>query len=636
MDVRFGPFESVATAYQNVGPNGLDAIYAGLIFCVISSGNVEFYKWTKTNNPTVNDVEKVIPTFKTVDGKAIVGEGNISTNGIIPFAGVKESGTVLSGTSSNTAEYAQVYYYTTPGVFGYSTNGGTSYYKHWANEGDFGNYEIFDANYTSGNYAGNLQGVIPFNNRLYLDCSTFEIKGGTDNENFDNIDSNPLELTEAQLDALNSGVNKNVINVINSLIDAGITVADITELKRIKAMNIQFNAGTDKLTLTGKVSGTDTTKTYPLSTGGGSADVTTYGVPTLSISYPTISASGGTYNPNISISQKVYVNDAEDHTNTYTTLNDFLLAGGSIQFSWTNTSNRFDSLDAENGAIGADENLSGNNKIADVTISVTINNKTASDSITATQTTTSKLYIKSISYTTTNSNGTYTATPTITASDNQEYSVSEYNELSVETFSFSCNINGVINSSTGVITYNPSTLISNIAAGSALGSMLIDVNQENTEHNIGEIVYEWIDNTGITAAVTMSGIRGSNSGGKIYKPGSQSYGKATATITGVTAGDTYVIETNAEEGIHLHIWETKSKLVNDSNGTGTIANSSMWTTNAATNYNTFVSSVGGKETVIYVGSGKRAVYKVKGDVTDLTFSVFRAYATDTISYKKLN
>ena len=401
-------------------------------------------------------------------------------------------------------------------------------------------------------------------------------------------------------------------------------------------MSIQFNAGTDKLTLTGKVSGTDTTKTYPLPTEGGSADVITYGVPTLSVTYPTISASGGTYKPNVSVSQKVYVNDAEDHTNTYINLNDFLLAGGSIQFNWTGTSNRFDSLDAETGIIGVDENLSGSNKTAGVTISVAINNKTASDSITVTQTTTSKLYIKSINYTTTSSDGTYTATPTITASNDQEYSVAEYNALSVETFSFSCNISGAINSSTGVITYNPSTLISNIAAGSALGSILVNVVQENTEHNISEIIYEWADNTGTVAAVTMTGIRGSASGGKIYKPGSQSYGMATATITGVTAGDTYVIETNAAEGTYFHVWETKYKLVNNSNGTGTIANSSMWKTDAATNYNTFVSADGGKETIIYISSGKRVVYKVKGDVTDLTFSVFRAYAGDVISYKKLN
>ena len=72
-------------------------------------------------------------------------------------------------------------------------------------------------------------------------------------------------------------------------------------------------------------------------------------------------------------------------------------------------------------------------------------------------------------------------------------------------------------------------------------------------------------------------------------------------------------------------------------GVASIANASKWTTNAATNYNTFVNSVGGKETIAYASSSNfKALYKVIGNVNKLTFSIHGAEEGDVIYYKKIN
>lgn len=632
LDMRFGPFESIAAAYQTVGPNGLDAIYAGLIFCIVNSNGTQYYKWTKTNNPTVSDVERVVPNFKTINGKVIVGDGNIQLNNAIVITDTKDSGTLIPGTSSNEGSESNIYYYKDLGIFGLSTDGGKTYYKHWTNEDEFGQYTIWDANYSGGIYNGNLQGVTPYNNRIYIVKNTGEIKLGTDKD-LDDMGSNPPDLTEAQQDAIDSGITKDKVAALDAIIGAGLTADDIAELKRLKGINIVYTSSTDKLTL----SDGSTRKGYDLSGQGGSPSETTYGTPTINVTYPQISVNGGKYSPSVQITQVVYVDSVESTTNTYNSISEFLSAGGSITFGWTDLTDKFESIDSETGEIEADTNESGSQKSKSVTISVSINGKSNSKTITVTQGTTAKLHIVSVEYNTVDSgNGTYTATPTITASDNNTYSVSDYNNQSVESFTFKGGISGTLNSSTGVITYNPTTIISNMAAGSTLGTMLITIEQENSNNNINDIEYNWFNYSNLTTALCAFGIRGSKDGGKIYKPGTQSTGIASVTIN-ATAGDIYVIGTSAATPTYIHIWETSLNLLYENAGVASIANASKWTTNAATNYNTFVSSVGGKETRIYASSSDfKTVYKVVGNVNKLTFSVFGAGEEDVIYYKKIN
>lgn len=647
LDVRFGPFESVSAAYQNVGPNGLDAIYAGLIFCVVANNKVEFYKWTKTNNPTVNDVEKIVPDLKTINGKLIVGNGNLIINDIIVIAGVKTSGTELSGTGG-TGDATTVYYYSDKGVLGLSINGGTSYYTRWANEDEFGTFMIWDPNYSSGTYTGNLKGVVPLINRMYLDSSTGDVKFASDKE-LQDVGSSFVP-TSAQENAMNSGITKAKVNSLDALIALGLTSADITELRRLKNMGITHDSANDLLTIN--------KKQYDLSGGGGSTPVViTYGTPVVSISYPTISNNGGTYYPTISVSQPVNYDGVLHHNEEYDDVDELIEAIGqaNVVFSYYDSSTtRFASFDRETGRLEADENVTENTKTSRIKINITMHDVPATADCPVTQnasSTQNKIYITHVEYNTpatSNGNGSSTMVPTLTASDGNEYTVAQYNALgssNIETFSFSCSklYGASIDSSTGAVTFNLSTMISSMSGGEYIKNLDVKLTQENSSHNKTEIQVNLFDYdvSQMTELLTINGVRGGSDGEKLYK--GESYGLSAVTLS-LNPGDVVVFKTTLDRPVYTFVFETKLKLVTESGGVAVLANSSNWTTNGATNYNTFVRNVGGKETRLYTNRGDtELIYKALGNVTytDGTVRVTVMYHNmfndaGKIYYKKLN
>lgn len=645
LDVRFGPFESVAAAYQNVGPNGLDAIYAGLPFCVVANNKVEFYKWTKTTNPTVNDVEKIVPDLKTINGKLIVGNGDIVIKDVIVIAGVKTSGTELSGTGG-TGDATTVYYYSDKGVLGLSINGGTSYYTRWANEGEFGTFMIWDPNYSSGTYTGNLKGVVPLINRLYLDSSTGDVKFASDKE-LQEVGSSFVP-TNAQENAMNSGITKAKVNSLDALIALGLTSADITELRRLKNMGIAHDAENDLLTIN--------KKQYDLS-GGSTPVVITYGTPVVSISYPTISNNGGTYYPTISVSQPVNYDGVLHHNEEYDDVDELVEAIGqaNVVFSYYDSSTtRFASFDSETGRLEADENVTENTKTSRIKINITMHDVSATADCTVTQnasSTQNKLYVTKVEYktaATSNGDGSSTMVPTFTASDGNEYTVAQYTALgssNIESFTFvSGNTYGAtLNASTGAVTFNLSTMISDLAAGSYIKNILIDLNQENSSHTRHDIQVNFFDYDAsqMTELLTINGVRGGSDGERLYK--GESYGLSAVTLS-LNPGDVVVFKTTLDRPVYTFVFETRLKLVTESGGVAVLANSSNWTTNGATNYNTFVRNVGGKETRLYTDRGDtELIYKALGNVTytDGTVRVTVMYHNmyndeGNIYYKKLN
>lgn len=648
LDVRFGPFESVSAAYQNVGPNGLDAIYAGLVFCVVANNKVEFYKWTKSSpSATVNDVEKIVPDLKTINGKLIIGTGDIVIKDVIVIAGVKTSGTELSGTGGE-ATSSEVYYYSEKGVLGFSINGGTSYYTRWANENEFGTFMIWDPNYSSGNYSGNLKGVVPLINRLYLDSSTGDVKFCSDRELQDVASS--FVPTSAQENAMNSGITKAKVESLDALIALGLTSADITELRRLKGMGISHDATNDLLTIN--------KKQYDLSGGGGSTPVEiTYGTPTVTLSYPSnISNEGGTYNPEVTVTQPVNKNGTFDHNDTYSSLSELINEVGqeNVSFEYVG-STRFSSLNANNGQIVVNQNESSSTKTVTIKINVTIHGNTVNDTDEIVQngsTSQNKIYITKVEYDTaglTDGNGYTTILPTLTASDGNTYSVNTYTALgsaNIESFSFGCDnaYGATVNSSTGAITYKVDTMISNILPGNYIRNIHVKLTQEDSSHNKSAIEVDILnyDVSTMTELLTLAGVRCGSDGGAIHKD--SSLGLSTITLE-LNAGDVIAIKNTFNSSCYISIFETYYKLVNETNGVAKIANSDMWTTNGTSNFTKFVTNSGGKETHYwYEKKESELVYKVLGNVaytngtTRVTIMYYNPITaiSGSVYYKKLN
>ena len=139
------------------------------------------------------------------------------------------------------------------------------------------------------------------------------------------------------------------------------------------ALTASANTGSDRsITVTASV-------TLNGKTGSGSATVSqsadsisSYGTPSVSVSYSGFGAAGGTNSPSLSYSQTVYY--ASGRTSTVT-------SGGSVSYSGSATGF---SVNASSGALTASANT-GSARSITVTASVTLNGKTGSGSATVSQ-----------------------------------------------------------------------------------------------------------------------------------------------------------------------------------------------------------------------------------------------------------
>ena len=519
LDARFGPYSSVAEAYAEVGPEGFNAITAGLPFGIRQAdGSVEIYIWTKDKG-SATDYKKLVPD---------------SSNGIIVIAGIKTSGTPKTGSTTITGDAGNIYYYSQLGVFGLSLDGGATYYKRWTNEKDFGEYTIFDPNYSSGNYSGNLAGVTAYNNRLYLIASTGELKLGTNSE----IDSLG-NFTTAQKNAINSGITEEMVEYIRELMEGSVT------------------------------------------------PTTSYSIKSFNFSYPsTVSASGATGTNAIALSSFRVVCDKQVGSTTteetFNSLTEFNAIGGIVTFdlSDTDVDNVF-SIGLHDGRLTVAANSTTSTRetkvVAVASIGESESEEIKSNYIIQAAAETQKLSISSVSYNITENNDTYTATPTIVASDGNNYTVAQYNATTHEDYTIEMPVfNGLTtNSSTGVMSWNRNTLLDNLTAGTILSNFVatfIETINGSDIYHYGEATpfdYSQSEATGVFNAWTnkVGSTATKESGTSGFELRTNVTNKSHAapnTITNVNAGDIYyfkLTDDSTGRGSWAWLFETSTPVV---------------------------------------------------------------------------
>lgn len=172
-----------------------------------------------------------------------------------------------------------------------------------------------------------------------------------------------ISFTEAQRNAINSGI----------------TSALVGELARLCNLRISFSNNT--LTIWDAAAGEE--KSYPL----GTPVTYTYGNPTLTLTYPTeIGVNGDVVGlSTFAVTQVVTGSDSSTRTLSFTSLSDFLAAGGEVSFTLDSDYDTF-SINDITGVITVEPNSVPVDKTAVVTVTVYLHGKSASvDSSTITQ-----------------------------------------------------------------------------------------------------------------------------------------------------------------------------------------------------------------------------------------------------------
>lgn len=613
--------------------------------------------------------------------------------GVIHIAGVEESGIRKTASTINEGNANRIYYFKNPGVLGYVEESAIqsptkSYYPIWKNCLEYGTLDETGS-------------IIPFEKRFYVANDGKAYLSTSDN--LDEVSGGGLvDLTEQQQEALDSGIDSEMVKTLKALLDTGITAADLQELKVLRAMQIRCaldsDISNDTLSLTGKVNGTVTTRTYPL-VGGGEVEPVerVYGTPSITLKYTpsgnTIGSSAGNYSPIISVSQEVYdANETLLETLTYSSLSELragFAEGDSIMFGYDPTTvNRFNAIDIANGDISVVKNTSGDSIAVKMKVTLVLNGVQATTTITVTQSSTESIYATSIEYVIEDdavTEGLKNAIPYITASDNQVYDIETYSALeNAEAYSFEINqSNGfTFDSASGIISfYGLSTVADALTAGDWVMNPFVTMHQNNSEHDLEPTLvplYEfdvtdgtWSEDPMLLGIKNYQKLDLSNQtditkhnpaigGGRLYR--NHPYNGAAGASLDVDAGDVYVFKINHNWPSCISIIESSLSLVVQNGGVASIANASSWlptnTTTESTsdqakaNFKKLVTDKGGFEKWINLYykhqnfvSDFFILYKVKGDVVNATSGhtklspiVFgrSSSGTDILYYKKLS
>ena len=469
----------------------------------------------------------------------------IKGKGVIHIAGVIEDPcTSMAMTTNSEATSKDIYYIKEDNRLGYMLENGTNYYPVWKNYADFGS---FDNDH-----------VKPYDGQLYV------------------TDDGQMYLgTTAVIDEDGGGsyiFNSDQLAAINS----GITAELVAELQRLKDMNIRYDSTDHSLTLTDKNVSPVETNTYDLENSG---TVITYGTPDITVSYGTIASYGDTVYPEISVSQVVYTNGEQSDTLEYDNLTDLAAAlkvGDSITFGYaTDETDRFSQLNSSTGEIEALANTGNANKEVDIVLTVKLNGMTGTGETTVVQSS-SKLYVTGLSYERVNvstrmgstievtpnvqlSNGTtetlatYLARPT---SEREELTLSRDGASQGESF----------DSSTGEISYTPSTILTNLDEGETISKVTVVLEQDGRQDikaYFAMIDYADTDfrplNT-LTQRDTLGGSATLNEEvGDHYELIIQKNQTKRSLVTGlaVSEGDIIVVKI-PDNGAWYWIWETSS------------------------------------------------------------------------------
>ena len=137
LDLRYGPYSSIADAYENMGPSGDEVITAGLPFGVTEDdGSVSVYVWTKGEDATQNDCKKL-------DKEHIV-----LFNGFIDI-----SVSVKQQSYNDIATKSNIVFLSDRKQFAYRD--GLNFYINWKNR-----------------YVWSSENLIPYDDVIYIDITT--------------------------------------------------------------------------------------------------------------------------------------------------------------------------------------------------------------------------------------------------------------------------------------------------------------------------------------------------------------------------------------------------------------------------------------------------------------------------------
>ena len=310
-----------------------------------------------------------------------------------------------------------------------------------------------------------------------------------------------------------------------------------------------------------------------------------YADPVVTVSYPVISAAGGTVTPTVTYSQTWGYGDNTTGGGTIT-------SGGSVSYSGTG-------VNTSNGSVSADSKGTVVSDVTDVTtatVSVTLNGKTGSTSYTVQQAANAKtsitygdVVISSFSYSDISATST-SASPSLSYSQSrvQNYTSGGTESLSAltsgATLSFSetdpMHSSATVNSSTGVVTWSENKTVSARSVGVQVTVTMngeSDSDSTTSEQLAGSksyatpvietFTYPLIPASGGTVRPTVTysqtwGWNGSTSGGgTITSGGSVSYSgtsvnTSTGSVTGLSAGttvsDSNVLLTSSQVSVTLN------------------------------------------------------------------------------------
>lgn len=137
LDLRYGPYSSIADAYENMGPSGDEVITAGLPFGVTEDdGSVSVYIWTKGEDATQKDCKKL-------DKEHIV-----LFNGFIDI-----SVSVKQQSYNDIATKSNIVFLSDRKQFAYRD--GLNFYINWKNR-----------------YVWSSENLIPYDDVIYIDITT--------------------------------------------------------------------------------------------------------------------------------------------------------------------------------------------------------------------------------------------------------------------------------------------------------------------------------------------------------------------------------------------------------------------------------------------------------------------------------
>lgn len=425
-------------------------------------------------------------------------------NSVIEFGGVVSGVTISSGTAGTMGNRATVFYDEDSDTL--LLKSGNSYYGNWTNSYDYG--EVDDGR------------IYPYEGKIYIDITTGQM----------------FYATKADLEPIEGG--------------GSLSQELVEELIRLKSLNIRFSEGVLRL----YDSGDDKDKEYNLD----EQVVVSYGTPSISFGYGTITSNYSTYSPDennrLVVTQAVYHNGDLFETLTYKKVVDLkgaFVDGDSLEFKASGTGF---SVSASTGKLTITANTDTESRKGYVTLVLKLHGISASHTVEVEQPAEAitLLTAQEILYQTgAISGGNYITIPQIKGSNGTIYAgVTAFNQAGGESLTFECDslYGATLGFSDGKLTYAPSTVYNAFiseemtAGDKIIPAITVEAGEATGVHYPD---FSSIINTEVSG---VFGARISVTEGSTYGKFrvNQSYGY-TAQSVEVTAGNTYCIRVHYDK-----------------------------------------------------------------------------------------